>query len=165
MAGKRTQSQHVGTPAEQALIPVIGIGASAGGLQALEEFFDACPPDAGAAFVVVQHLSPSHDSLMEGLLAKHNVMPVRMLKDSAPIEADHVYLIPPGSVMRLQGNMLQLTPRESGFFLPIDIFFESLARERGGTVGGCDPFWHRLGWNARGRGRECGEWLCSGPVA
>lgn len=131
MAGKRTQSQHVGTPAEQALIPVIGIGASAGGLQALEEFFDACPPDAGAAFVVVQHLSPSHDSLMEGLLAKHNVMTVRMLKDSAPIEADHIYLIPPGSVMRLQGNMLQLTPRESGFFLPIDIFFESLARERG----------------------------------
>jgi two-component system CheB/CheR fusion protein len=120
-----------GADSAEVLIPVIGIGASAGGLQALEKFFDSCPPDSGAAFVVVQHLSPSHDSLMEGLLARHNPMPVKMLKESTGIAPDNIYLIPPGHMMRLKGNVLNLTPRKSGFFLPIDIFFESLAQERG----------------------------------
>jgi two-component system, chemotaxis family, CheB/CheR fusion protein len=111
-------------------VPIIGIGASAGGLHALEQFFDDCPVQAGVAFVVVQHLSPSHESYMESLLARRNRMPVRMLKATSEIEPDHIYLIPPGSIMRLSGNHLVLTPRESGMFLPIDIFFESLAEER-----------------------------------
>ena len=131
MARTKTRTRHDGEEADATLIPVVGIGASAGGLQALEDFFDSCPSDSGAAFIVVQHLSPSHDSLMEGLLAKHNVMPVTMLKESGQIAPDHIYLIPPGHMMRLKGNTLTLSPRESGFFLPIDIFFESIAQERG----------------------------------
>jgi two-component system CheB/CheR fusion protein len=131
MAQNRSRQQQDGTETAEILIPVIGIGASAGGLQALEQFFDSCPADSSAAFVVVQHLSPSHDSLMEGLLARHNPMPVKMLKESTRIAPNNIYLIPPGHMMRLKGNALNLTPRESGFFLPIDVFFESLAQERG----------------------------------
>lgn len=112
------------------LVPVIGIGASAGGLQALEQFFNNCAAKTGVAFVVVQHLSPNHDSLMEGLLARNSSMPVQMLRKSVTIAPDHIYLIPPGHIMQLEGNTLILTPREPGVFLPIDIFFQSLAEER-----------------------------------
>ena len=104
------------------------IGASAGGLDALEKFFKSCPADTGAAFVVIQHLSPDHKSMMSNLLARHTEMPVIMVEDDMVIEADHVYLIPPGSVMHVSAGHLHLTPKNTrGLTLPIDIFFSSLA--------------------------------------
>ncbi len=107
---------------------VVGIGASAGGLEALELFFDHCAVDSGAAYVVVQHLSPDHKSMMTNLLARHTTMPVVMVEDEMPLVANQVHLIPPGAVMRVVSGQLRLTPKSPhGLTLPIDIFFTSLA--------------------------------------
>jgi two-component system CheB/CheR fusion protein len=107
---------------------VVAIGASAGGLDALERLFDALPADTGACFVVIQHLSPDHKSMMDNLLSRHTRMPVRVVEHEQPLTADAVYLIPPGMTMRLSGERLQLAPKpDHGLSLPIDIFFTSLA--------------------------------------
>jgi two-component system CheB/CheR fusion protein len=109
---------------------VVGIGASAGGLDALERLFGALPSDTGAAFVVVQHLSPDHKSMMDNLLARYTAMPVKVVEPDMPLAPNNVYLIPPGRTLRLAGNRLQLTPKpEHGLALPIDIFFGSLAEQ------------------------------------
>ncbi|MBK5915781.1 chemotaxis protein CheB [Rhodocyclus purpureus] len=111
---------------------LVCIGASAGGLDALERFFKACPSNTGAAIVVIQHLSPDHKSIMNNLLARHTEMPVIMVEDEMPIEANHVYLIPPGAIMRVSQGHLHLTPKNPrGLTLPIDIFFASLAEVYG----------------------------------
>ncbi|MDQ1246441.1 MAG: two-component system, chemotaxis family, CheB/CheR fusion protein, partial [Actinomycetota bacterium] len=107
---------------------VVAIGASAGGLDALERFFEACPSDSGAAFVVIQHLSPDHKSMMNNLLSRHTDMPVIMVQDDMAIKGDCVYLIPPGAIMHATAGHLHLTPKNPrGLTLPIDIFFTSLA--------------------------------------
>jgi two-component system CheB/CheR fusion protein len=108
------------------------VGASAGGLDALEKFFNFCPVDLGAAYVVVQHLSPDHKSMMSNLLARHTEMPVIVVEDDMPIEANHVYLIPPGAIMHITPGHLHLTPKNPrGLTLPIDIFLSSLAEVYG----------------------------------
>lgn len=107
---------------------VVCIGASAGGLDALEKFFKHCPEDSGAAFVVIQHLSPDHKSMMNNLLARHTSMPVVMVEDQMALEANTLYLIPPGSIMHVTAGHLHLTPKNPrGLTLPIDIFFKALA--------------------------------------
>lgn len=111
---------------------VVCIGASAGGLDALEKFFQTCPAETGAAFVVVQHLSPDHKSMMNNLLARHTKMPVIMVEDDMAIEANQVYLIPPGTIMHVTAGHLHLTPKNPrGLTLPIDIFLFSLAEVYG----------------------------------
>src|ERR1700760_2454622 len=72
---------------------VVGIGASAGGLEALEHFFDNVPRETGMAFVVVQHLSPDFKSLMDEILARRTSLPIHLVEHGMPVEADHVYLI------------------------------------------------------------------------
>ena len=117
---------HLGQPPFDGY--VVCIGASAGGLDALERFFKACPDDTGAAFVVIQHLSPDHKSIMNNLLARHTDMPVIMVEDAMPIEANVLFLIPPGTMMHITEGRLHLTPKPSrGLNLPIDVFFSSLA--------------------------------------
>lgn len=112
--------------------PVVAIGASAGGLDALERLFGALPVDTGAAFVVVQHLSPDHKSMMDNLLARYTAMPVQVAEQDLPLAANAVFLIPPGKTMRLAGERLKLAPKpEHGLSLPIDIFFGSLAEQCG----------------------------------
>ncbi len=107
---------------------VVAIGASAGGLEALEKFFDGLPCDSGATFVVIQHLSPDHKSMMANLLSRHTAMPVVMVEDDMPIEPNRVYLIPPGSIMHMGEGKLKLTPKNPRTLtLPIDVFFKSLA--------------------------------------
>lgn len=109
---------------------VVCIGASAGGLDALERFFKACPLDTGAAFVVIQHLSPDHKSMMNNLLARHTEMDVVMVEDEMPLAANKVFLIPPGSLLHIEDEHLRLTPKSGkGLALPIDIFFASLAEK------------------------------------
>jgi two-component system CheB/CheR fusion protein len=111
---------------------VVAIGASAGGLDALERFFDELRADSGAAFVVIQHLSPDHKSMMDNLLARHTAMPVVMAENGMRLEADHVYLIPPGKTMTVDGTELRLVPKNPhGLSLPIDQFFTSLAAQFG----------------------------------
>jgi len=119
---------HAAIPASH----VVCIGASAGGLDALERFFGACPADTGCAFVVVQHLSPDHKSMMSTLLSRHTLMPVIMVENDMPIEANHVYLIPPGCTMHVTPGLLHLKPRMThSLTLPIDIFLTSLAEVYG----------------------------------
>ncbi|MEE4639161.1 MAG: chemotaxis protein CheB [Wenzhouxiangella sp.] len=111
---------------------VVGIGASAGGLEALEHFFGRCPCDTGAAFVVVQHLSPDHKSMMSNLLARHTDMPVQIVEDGIKLQPNEVFLIPPGSILTIEDDRLYLRPKRShGLTLPIDIFLTSLARAYG----------------------------------
>ena len=111
---------------------VVGIGASAGGLDALERFFHDLPIDSGAAFVVIQHLSPDHKSMMANLLGRHTRMPVVTVEDAMRIEPNVVYLIPPGNLMSVAVGQLHLSPKNPrGLSLPIDLFFTSLAQEHG----------------------------------
>ena len=111
---------------------IVGIGASAGGLEALEQLFDALPPDTGMAFVVVQHLSPDFRSLMDELIARHSEMPVVIVEDNMPVCANHIYLMPPRKQMIIRDRHLVLTDKEpQAFTLPIDTFFRSLAQDIG----------------------------------
>src|SRR6266446_1570091 len=112
---------------------VVGLGASAGGLEALDKLFDALPPDTGMAFVLIQHLAPTHKSMMVGLLAGHTSMKVLEAAEDMPIERDHVYLIPPGVYLSIRAGAFQLTkPRERhGARMPFDFFLRSLAEDCG----------------------------------
>ncbi|MDJ1173172.1 chemotaxis protein CheB [Roseofilum sp. BLCC_M114] len=115
--------------------PVVGIGASAGGLRALEEFFDNMPADSGATFVVIQHLSPDFKSLMKELLERRTRIAVRRVEGEMEIEQNTIYLIPPRNNLVLESGRLKLIeqnefPRQQPNF-PIDIFFSSLAKDRG----------------------------------
>jgi two-component system, chemotaxis family, CheB/CheR fusion protein len=82
-------------------LPIVGLGASAGGLEALRTFFGAMPPKTGLSFVIVVHLDPTHESLMPELLAKSTTLAVHQAQDRQPLEADHVYIIPPTERSRL----------------------------------------------------------------
>lgn len=114
---------------------LVGVGASAGGLRALEEFFDHMPADSGAAFVVVQHLSPDFKSLMKELLERRTRMMVKRVEDGMTIEPNIVYLITPRNNLVIEDGTLKLIeqnefPRQQPNF-PIDIFLDSLAKDRG----------------------------------
>lgn len=114
---------------------VVGVGASAGGLEAIEDLFDQMPVDSGLAFVVVQHLSPDFKSLMDQLLARHTKMAIHRVEDGMAVEPNAVYLIPPKKNIIVSGGRLLLTDQErrehEGINLPIDIFFRSLAEDYG----------------------------------
>ena len=110
---------------------VVGIGASAGGLEALELFFDNLPRRANLAYVIVQHLSPDYKSLMGELLGKHTQMPIYEAEDGVRIQPDTVYLIPRRKNMTVFSGRLFLTEQPKGLNLPIDLFFESLADDFG----------------------------------
>ncbi|MBT8096798.1 MAG: PAS domain S-box protein, partial [Woeseia sp.] len=106
---------------------------SAGGLESLERVFSELPEEPGLAFVIVQHLSPDFRSLMDEILGRQTSMPVRLSKDGERIEPNHVYLLPPGKEMTIEGGRLRLhekTPDKKLAF-PIDRFFESLAADAG----------------------------------
>ncbi|MGM0589608.1 MAG: CheR family methyltransferase [Bacteroidota bacterium] len=116
---------------------VVGIGASAGGLRALEAFFDAMPESPNMAFVVVVHLSPDHQSNMAQLLQDHTTLPVVQLKKRTSIEINHVYVIPPGKMLTIEGNELVLTSSDSRDkkLTTIDLFFRSLGKAKGNYCG------------------------------
>ncbi len=110
---------------------IVGIGASAGGLEAIELFFSHMPADSGMAFVVIQHLSPDHKSLMVELLSKKTQMPVYRAEDGMMVEEDTVYLIPPKKNLTIFHSklLLQEQDRFQGINLPIDLFLQSLAED------------------------------------
>ena len=112
---------------------VVGIGASAGGLEALERLFANMPTDTGMAFVVVQHLSPDFKSLMNELLARHTKIPIYRVENEMRIEPNGIYLTPAKKDMILSDGKLLLTDQDAsgGLNLPIDIFFRSLAKDAG----------------------------------
>ncbi len=136
-ARKRAGKAAAGQPPDEkaaAAFPVIGIGASAGGLAAFEAFFSAIPEDRepGMAFVLVQHLAPDHKSILADLIQSYTRMQVFEVEDGMTVQANCVYIIPPGLDMALHGGRLQLSkpaaPR--GHRLPIDFFFHSLAQDQ-----------------------------------
>ncbi len=112
--------------------PIVGIGCSAGGLEALEQFLRGVPAASGLAFVVVQHLDPTRNGLMVELLQRTTPLPVRQITDRMTVEPDHVYVIPPNRDLSILHGELHLmepaTPR--GLRLPIDHFLRSLAADR-----------------------------------
>jgi len=111
---------------------VAGLGASAGGLEALRGFFAAIPQDSGVAFVVIQHLSPDHPSQMAELLATCTQVPVTQIVDGEMIKPDHVYVIPPGKCVKIACGTLILDDSDKRSpHLPIDHFFRSLAEDHG----------------------------------
>ncbi|WP_437901203.1 chemotaxis protein CheB [Sorangium sp. So ce124] len=112
---------------------VVGIGASAGGLEALEHFFENIPKESGMAFVVVQHLSPDFKSLMDEILGRRTELPIHLVENGMLVEPDHVYLIPPKKEMIISGDRLLLSERDRDqeLALPIDVFFRSLAQDCG----------------------------------
>jgi two-component system CheB/CheR fusion protein len=114
-------------------VPVVGLGASAGGLQAFSAFLVTTPSDTGAAFVLVHHVDPNHKSHMADLLANHTSMPVVLAADKSKVQADHVYVIPPNNYLEIKKGVLHLSePTDRrGTRLPIDVFLRSLAKNSG----------------------------------
>jgi two-component system CheB/CheR fusion protein len=130
------QQGQLGSPSDEpSALPsrVVGIGASAGGLDALERFFDNVPHDSGAAFVVIQHLSPDFKSLLNEILARRTPLPIHLVENGMVVQANHIYLIPPKKEMIISAGRLLLSERdrEQDLSLPIDVFFKSLARDSG----------------------------------
>jgi two-component system CheB/CheR fusion protein len=109
--------------------PIIGIGASAGGLEAFEQFFRFMPPDSGMAFVLVTHLDPDRASMLTDILQRITTMPVEEAQDQMPVTPNHVYVIPHNREMTIFHRALQLIPR--GQRMLIDSFFRSLAEDQG----------------------------------
>jgi two-component system, chemotaxis family, CheB/CheR fusion protein len=121
-------------PAEDLRFPVVGIGSSAGGLEALETFFPKMPAKTGMAFILVPHLDPTHTSILPELVQRHTSMKVLQAEDGMTVEPDHVYIIPPNKDMAIFRRTLQLTVPEKttrGLRMPIDYFLRSLAEDQG----------------------------------
>ena len=136
---KPARPRPQGTPPKEgghhslrAAFPIVGIGASAGGLEALEIFLGKVPKGSGMAFVIVQHLDPTHKGMMAELLQRGTAMQVIQVKDRTRVRPDCVYVIPPNRDMSILHGVLHLldpvAPR--GLRLPIDFFFRSLADDR-----------------------------------
>ncbi|MCR4393240.1 MAG: hypothetical protein NUV31_02590 [Dehalococcoidales bacterium] len=111
--------------------PVIGIGASAGGLEAFSKFFENMPPDSGMAFVLIQHLDPTHTSNMVELLKRYTSMPVYAAEDGMRLQPNSVYTIPPNRNMTITNRTLKLVEQTEhpGILHSIDLFFRSLAED------------------------------------
>ena len=120
-------------PKRNQTFPIVGVGASAGGLEAFTELLRALPATTGMAFVLIQHMDPTHESMLPQLLAKATSMPVLQVQDGLKVRPDHVYVIPQNASMTIQGGILHLEARHAdsaGKILPIDDFFRTLAEER-----------------------------------
>src|SRR5216117_3028343 len=111
--------------------PIVGIGASAGGLEAFSELLAHLSGDAAMAFVLVQHLDPKYPSILSEILSRTTRMPVVEVKNGMSVELGHVYVMPPNTRMTIVAGVLNLTPRsdDRGPHMPIDHFLRSLAQD------------------------------------
>ncbi len=132
MPPKAGQSRRATAP-ESATFPVVGIGASAGGLEAFTELLRHLPEKSGMAYVLVQHLDPTHGSVLQEILSRTAKIPVTEVTDGTIVQHDHVYVIPANANMIIEDGALRLVPREParGRHMPIDYFLRSLAEDRG----------------------------------
>ena len=110
---------------------IVGIGASAGGLNAYTALLGALPPDTGMAFVVVQHLAADHDSFLATLLSRVTQMPVVEVQDGPRVAPNTIYVIPPNRSLSIEDEHLRLQDRAPGIHLPVDIFFKALSESHG----------------------------------
>ncbi len=130
---RRRQPAQASDPAvSRNTFPIVGIGASAGGLEAMTQMLKSLPGQTGIAFVVVQHLDPTHESALTAILARSTSIPVVEAKNNMRLAPDHVYVIPPNKLMGILGRRLKLSPRgNTDTLLAIDHFLRSLADEEG----------------------------------
>jgi two-component system CheB/CheR fusion protein len=117
--------------------PVVGIGASAGGLEAFSELLAHLPTNTGMAFLLAQHLDPTHTSFLVEILSKQTEMPIEAAREGVEVLPDHVYVLPPNNTLTLAGNLLHLTSRETieQRRIPVDILFDSLAERGPNAIG------------------------------
>jgi two-component system CheB/CheR fusion protein len=129
----KTPSHRRGRPEQAPDFPIVGLGASAGGLDAFRKLFDVMPAGTGMAYVLIQHLDPKHESMMVDLLAGHTPMKVLQAVDGMAVQRDHVYVMPPRTYLSVGNGSLRLSlPRERhGARMPVDFFLRSLAEEYG----------------------------------
>ena len=125
--------------------PIVGLGASAGGLEAFEQFFRKVPRDSGMAFVLVPHLDPGHASILTEILQRSTAMPVVEAQDQMAVAPNRVYVIPPNRDMAIFHGALQLSVPEQprGHRMPIDAFLRSLAEDQGEQGHRRHPLRHR----------------------
>lgn len=118
--------------------PIIGIGASAGGIEALQGLFDGLPTDLGVGYVVVTHLSPDRESVLNEIVGRYTGMPVHVAEEGMAVQPDHVYVLPAGTVLGLADGCLHIHRPSHGRRerKPIDIFLSELAIDRGHLAGG-----------------------------
>ena len=132
--GPAISSSEIAAPngADRVAPYIVGMGASAGGLEAFEQFFSHLPLDTGVAFVLVPHLEPTHKGMMPELLGRHTKMPVVQVEDGMEVRPNCVYVIPPNADLSILHGKLQVlepvAPR--GLRLPIDFFFRHLAADQ-----------------------------------
>ncbi|HUQ68402.1 MAG TPA: chemotaxis protein CheB, partial [Planctomycetaceae bacterium] len=128
----KTDSPSVDVAADGSPV-IVGVGASAGGLEAFSQLIEALPPNTGVALILVQHMSPTHDSVLAQLLSACTTMPVEEVHGNTLIEPNHVYIVPPNKTLALAGKQLVLhsRPSDRSQFTPINTFFHSLADELG----------------------------------
>jgi len=119
-------------PAQRPFL-IVGVGASAGGVDALERLFRPMPTDTGMAFVLMMHLSRSHASALPEIIGRCTTMPVLSASDGVAVEPNHVYICPPGRMLTVQGGQLRLREAIPGDTRPIDVFLSSLAKDRGAS--------------------------------
>jgi two-component system CheB/CheR fusion protein len=137
---KRHERRHHGgnptsgsPPGAPLAFPVVAVGASAGGMEAFVELLRHIPPDSGMAYVLIQHLDPTHPSVLCEMLARSTSLPVHEIGDGVRVEPDHVYVIPPGADVGILHGLLTLVPRPTEPrrpHLPIDFFFAALAADQ-----------------------------------
>ena len=120
-------------PDKRSAFPVVGVGASAGGLEAFGQLLRNLPVDTGMAFVLVQHLAATHESILSSILARETRMSVREASEGMPVRANHVYVIPPGQDMLIRDGHLELQARTmtEGRHMPVDLFLRTLADVQG----------------------------------
>jgi len=135
-ASAKAKAKKSAAPRDESF-PVLGLGASAGGLEALKQFFEAMPPDSGMAFLVLTHLDPDHTSILPELVQKYTSMEVKAAEDKTKVSPNRVYVAPPNKDMALlKGEILLLEPESPrGHRLPIDFFFRQLAQDQGDRAG------------------------------
>ena len=136
-APRQTESDQQTIPGRESTsetsleFPVVGIGASAGGLDAFTQLLEGVEADTGMAFVLIQHLAPNHPSSLAEILSRATELPVTEGKNESPVLPNHIYVIPPGRDMIIVSGRLRLSPREvHGQHRPIDLFLHSLAEDR-----------------------------------
>ena len=124
-------------PPHAAAVRIVGIGASAGGLEAFEQFFARVPVKSGLAYVVVQHLDPTQKAMLAELLQRVTSLTVCVAGEQMRVEANHVYVIPPNAELSLAHGMLHVVTPPSeprGLRLPVNVLFSSLARDQGASA-------------------------------
>ena len=115
-------------PKTEQQFPIVGVGASAGGLDAFRKLVKAIPDNSGMAYVLVQHLDPSHESALPDILSRETNIPVHEIEDNIPLAPNHIYIIPANKILTSVDGVLKLTVRDKKIInLAVDIFFTSLA--------------------------------------